>query len=104
MTENSAATLPTVEVPRFPWIRYTNFAASLMHSAYRRHRRLERVGRLEVMMEQRWRQLDLLAITAGTVQHQRLDPLVRLEVTSLLKLLLDECSTARPKAPEADNE
>ncbi len=55
-------------------------------------------------MEQRWRQLDLLAITAGTVQHQRLDPLVRLEVTSLLKLLLDACSTARPKVPEADNE
>lgn len=75
-----------------------------MHSAYRRHHHLERVGRLEVMMEQQWRQLDLPAVTAGTVQHQRLDPLIRLEVTSLLKLLLDECSTARAKVTEADNE
>ncbi|MGY4167630.1 MULTISPECIES: hypothetical protein [Bradyrhizobium] len=56
------------------------------------------------MMEQQLRQLDLAAVTAGTVQHQRLDPLIRLEVTSLLKLLLDECSTARAKVTEADNE
>ncbi|MCP1838460.1 hypothetical protein ACVIIZ_004858 [Bradyrhizobium sp. USDA 4523] len=56
------------------------------------------------MLEQQWRQLDLAAVTAATVQHQRLDPLIRLEVTSLLKLLLDECSTARAKVTEADNE
>jgi hypothetical protein len=75
-----------------------------MHSAYRRHRRLKRVGRVEAMMEQRWRQFDLLVLTTGAIQHQRLDPMVRLEVTGLLKLLLNECSAARAKVQEADDE
>jgi hypothetical protein len=75
-----------------------------MHSAYPRHHRLERVGRLEAMMGQQWRQLDLLVLTTGAIQHQRLDPLVRLEVTALLKLLLDECSAALAKAKETDDE
>jgi hypothetical protein len=74
-----------------------------MHSAYRRRRPLERVGRLEAMMEQRGRQLDLLAFTRRAVQHQRLDPM-RLEVTVLLKLLLNECSAARANVQEANDE
>ena len=55
-------------------------------------------------MEQRWRQLDLLVLTTGAIQHQRLDPLVCSEVTGLLKLLLDECSAALAQAREADDE
>jgi hypothetical protein len=74
-----------------------------MHSAYRR-RPLERVGRLEAMMEQRGRQLDLLAFTRRAVQHQRLDPMLCLEVTVLLKLLLNECSAARANVQEANDE
>ena len=48
-----------------------------------------------------WRQLDLLV---RACQRQRLDPMVRMEVTSLLKLLLDECSAALAKAKEAADE
>ena len=56
-------------------------------------------------MEQRWRQLDLLVRIPGVSKQQKLDPLVRAEVTGLLKLLLNECSAAlAPKAPEADDE
>jgi hypothetical protein len=54
------------------------------------------------MMEQRGRQLDLLAFTRRAVQHQRLDPM-RLEVTVLLKLLLNECSAARANVQEAND-
>jgi hypothetical protein len=57
------------------------------------------------MMEQRWRQLDLLVRIPDIRQQQKLDPLVRAEVACLLKLLLNECSAAlAPKAPEADDE
>jgi hypothetical protein len=56
------------------------------------------------MMEQRGRQLDLLAFTRRAIQHQRLDPMLRLEVTVLLKLLLNECSAARAKVQEANDE
>ena len=51
----------------------------------------------------RWRQLDLLECAASAIQQQ-LDPIVRAEVISLLKLLLNEQCTARPKAKEADDE
>jgi hypothetical protein len=57
------------------------------------------------MMEQRWRQLNLLALIPGVSRHQKLDPLVRVEVTGLIKLLLNECSAAlAAKAPEANDE
>jgi hypothetical protein len=58
------------------------------------------------MMEQhaRWRQLDLVVLAKSAIQHQRLDPMVRSEVTGLLKLLLNECSTAPATAKEADDE
>lgn len=39
-----------------------------------------------------WRQLDLLVFANSESQCQRLDPMVRAEVTGLLKLLLDEYS------------
>lgn len=57
-------------------------------------------------MEQhtQWRQLDLLELAAGAIQRQRLDPVIRTELTGLLKLLINECSGARAKAIEADNE
>jgi len=49
-----------------------------------------------------WRQLDLLVLANNGTQFQRLDPMVRAEVTGLLKLLLDECSAAN--ATEAADE
>ena len=58
------------------------------------------------MMEQhaRWRQLDLLVLATSAIQRQRLDPMICSEVAGLLKLLLNECSAARAKAKEADDE
>jgi hypothetical protein len=58
------------------------------------------------MMEQhaRWRQLDLVVPAQSAIEHQRLDSMVRSEVTGLLKLLLNECSTAPATAKEADDE
>jgi hypothetical protein len=56
------------------------------------------------MMEQRGRQLDLLVFTRSAIEHQRLDPMVRLEVTVLLKLLLSECSAGRAQMQEATDE
>jgi len=49
-----------------------------------------------------WRQLDLLVLANSERQCQRLDPMVRAEVTGLLKLLLNECSAAN--ATEAADE
>jgi hypothetical protein len=57
------------------------------------------------MMEHtEWRQLDLLVLATNASQCERLDPLVRAEVTGLLRLLLDECSAALAKAGEAIDE
>jgi hypothetical protein len=59
------------------------------------------------MMEshKRLQQLDLLELAASAIQRQRLDPMIRGELTSLLKLLIDECGVAaRSKAVEADDE
>jgi len=74
-----------------------------MDSVYR-HCRPDRVGRLEAMMEQRWRQLDLLVLTAGAIRQPQFNPMVCSEVTSLLKLLLNECSAAPAKVQEADDD
>ncbi len=49
-----------------------------------------------------WRQLDLLVFANSESQCQRLDPMVRAEVSGLLKLLLDECSA--DEATEAVDE
>ena len=51
-----------------------------------------------------WRQLDLLKLATTAIQRQRLDPMMRAELTSLLKLLINECSAALAKAKEADDE
>jgi hypothetical protein len=51
-----------------------------------------------------WQQLDLLELTAIAIQRRRLDPAVRAELTSLLKLLINECSVARAKTMEAGDE
>jgi hypothetical protein len=77
-----------------------------MHSAYPHRHRRERLGRVEAMMEQhaQWRQLDLLEIATSAIQRQRLDPMIRGEVTVLLKLLLNESGAALAKTKEADNE
>jgi hypothetical protein len=58
------------------------------------------------MMEQhaRWRQLDLVVPAKSAIAHQRLDSMVRSEVTGLLKLLINECSAAPATAKEADDE
>ena len=45
---------------------------------------------------------DLLVLANNETQFQRLDPMVRAEITGLLKLLLDECSAAN--ATEAADE
>jgi hypothetical protein len=50
------------------------------------------------------RQLDLLELATSAIQRQRLDPVARAEIASLLKLLLDECSAALAKTNEADDE
>jgi hypothetical protein len=77
-----------------------------MHSAYPHRHHQKRIGRAEAMMEQsaKWRQLDLLVLATSASQHQRLDPMIRAEVTGLLKLLIDECSAALAKAKEATDE
>ena len=49
-------------------------------------------------------QLDLLGLTTNAIQRQRLDPIVRVEIVSLLKLLINECSAALAKAKGADDE
>ena len=51
-----------------------------------------------------WRQLDLLEVASTAIQQQRLDPMMRTELTSLLKLLINQCSAALAKAKEADDE
>jgi hypothetical protein len=53
-----------------------------------------------------WGQLDLLVFASGESETrcQRLDAMVRVEVTGLLKLLLDECGAAVAKAMEATDE
>jgi hypothetical protein len=51
-----------------------------------------------------WRQLDLLVFASSETRCQRLDAMVRAEVTGLLKLLLDECGAAVAKAMEATDE
>jgi hypothetical protein len=58
------------------------------------------------MMEQhaRWQQLDFVVLATSAIRQQRLDPMIRSQVTGLLKLLLDECSAAPATAKEADDE
>ena len=51
-----------------------------------------------------WRQLDLLELAMTAIQRQRLDPMMRTELTGLLKLLINECSAARAKAEADDDE
>ena len=51
-----------------------------------------------------WRQLDLLVLATSASQRQRLDRMVRAEVTGLLKLLLEEYSAALAKAKEVADE
>ena len=50
------------------------------------------------------RQLDLLELASTAIQRQRLDPMMRTELTGLLKLLINECSAPLAKAKEADDE
>jgi hypothetical protein len=61
---------------------------------------------VEAMMERhaQWRQLDLLEPATTAIQRQRLDPMMRTELTGLLKLLINECNAALAKAKEADDE
>jgi hypothetical protein len=59
------------------------------------------------MMERRmqWRQLNLLIHgDGGAVQSKRVDALNRAEITSLLKLLLNECVGDAATAIEVANE
>ena len=51
-----------------------------------------------------WRQLDLLKLATTAIQRQRLDPMMRAELTGLLRLLINECSAALAKVKEADDE
>jgi hypothetical protein len=51
-----------------------------------------------------WRQLDLLKLATTAIQRQRLNPMMRAELTGLLKLLINECSAALAKAKETDDE
>lgn len=51
-----------------------------------------------------WRQLDLLQPATSAVQQQRLDPMLRAELTGLLKLLINECVAALAQTKEAADE
>ena len=51
-----------------------------------------------------WQQLDLPELATSAIQRQRLDPMVRAEVTALLKLLLNEYCAVLAKAKEAGDE
>jgi hypothetical protein len=77
-----------------------------MPRAYLHCLRRERLDRLEAMMERyaQWRQLDLLELAMTALQRQRLDPMMRKELTSLLKLLINECGATLAKTKEADDE
>jgi hypothetical protein len=77
-----------------------------MPRAYLHCLRRERLDRLEAMMERyaQWRQLDLLELAMTALQRQRLDPMMRKELASLLKLLINECGVTLAKTKEADDE
>jgi hypothetical protein len=69
-------------------------AALLKHIAYRHCHRLKRLAVAEATMEQHLGyQPDLLEVDKHTVKVQGFDPAVRFVVTSLLKVLLNECVT-----------
>ena len=51
-----------------------------------------------------WRQLDLLELAMTALQRQRLDPMMRKELASLLKLLINDCGATLAKTKEADDE
>jgi hypothetical protein len=70
-----------------------------MPRAYLHCLRRERLDRLEAMMERyaQWRQLDLLELAMTALQRQRLDPMMRKELASLLKLLINECGATLAK-------
>jgi hypothetical protein len=61
---------------------------------------------VEAMMEgnAQWRQLDLLQPATRAVQQQRLDPMIRGELTGLLKLLINECVATLAQTKEAADE
>jgi hypothetical protein len=77
-----------------------------MPRAYPQCLRRERLDWVEAMMERyaQWRQLDLLELAVTAIQRQRLDPMMRTELTGLLKLLINECSAARATAEADDDE
>jgi hypothetical protein len=77
-----------------------------MPRAYPHCLRRERLDWVEAMMERyaQWRQLDLLELAVTAIQRQRLDPMMRTELTGLLKLLINECSAARATAEADDDE
>jgi hypothetical protein len=85
-----------------------SFAASLTRNSYLHRLRLKRLRLVEAMVKQQqhaqWGQLDLLVVANSELQCQRLDPMVRVEVTGLLKLLLNESIAALAKATEAADE
>jgi hypothetical protein len=77
-----------------------------MRNSYLHRLRRKRLGKVEAMMPQpqpRWRQLDLLEF-ATRASQDRLDAMVRAEVISLLKLLLNEHRATRADAKGADDE
>jgi hypothetical protein len=51
-----------------------------------------------------WRRLDLLQPATSAVQQQRLDPMLRAELTGLLKLLINQCVAALAQTKEAADE
>jgi hypothetical protein len=89
-----------------PLIRCVSFAPLLMHSSYAHRHPRERIGRVEAMMEgnAQWRQLDLPQPATSAVQKRRLDPMLRAELTGLLKLLINECVAALAQTKEAADE
>jgi hypothetical protein len=61
------------------------------------------VEAMTLQQQPQWRQLDLLEL-ATKASRQRLDPVARAEVISLLKLLLNEHRAVRAETKGADDE
>jgi hypothetical protein len=57
-----------------------------------------------MQQDQREQRSALLPFYESTSQFQRLDPAIRSEVTSLLKLLLNECVARAARAAEENDE
>jgi hypothetical protein len=106
MTESWAASLPTVEVPRLSMDSLRELRALVDAQVVSSAPSSETIrtagdddGTARTMPTTR-----SAGLATNVIQRQRLDPVARAEIVSLLKLLINECSAALAKAKGADDE